>query len=372
MSTGSPTSVRTGHRVSIVALVLFVAGAAPCSAQQERGGSLPLVWVLATGGTIAATGASPTDLSNYKSGVLRGDEIVASVPQLKQVAQLKVEQIVNVASYDVTLDNWITLANRINQIFADDPTVAGIVVTHGTSTLEETAYFLNLTVKHDRPVVLVGSMRPATAISADGPLNLLNAVRVASSPEARGKGVLVVMNDEINAAREVTKTNTFRVETFRAPELGLLGYVDEDKVTFYRASTRRHTANSEFDVTRIKQLPKVEVVYPYVESNTAVIRTLIDSGVRGIVFAGTGPGSLSSDYQSTLTSTLASVPGASRPVLVRSSRVGSGRVVGRDEYDQIGMIPGDNLNPQKARILLMLALTKTTDLKEIRRMFADY
>ena len=219
-----------------------------------------------------------------------GEDLVRAVPQIRQHADVRVEQILNIASYDMTLDNWTTLANRINGIFADDPTVAGIVVTHGTSTLEETAYFLNLTVRHDRPVVLVGSMRPATAISADGPLNLLNAVRTAASPDARGKGVLVVMNDEINAAREVTKTNTLRVETFRAPELGFLGYVDEDKVTFYRASTRRHTVNSEFDVSRIKQFPKVEVVYSSLASSTTVINALIGSGVRGIVFAGTGPG----------------------------------------------------------------------------------
>jgi L-asparaginase len=158
-----------------------------------------------------------------------GEELVNSVPQIRQVATVKVEQIVNVSSSDITTDNWLTIANRINAILAD-PNVAGIVVTHGTNTLEETAYFLNLTVKHDRPVVLVGSMRPSTAISADGPLNLLNAIRTAISTEAKGKGVLIVLNDEINGARDATKTNTFRVETFRSPELGLLGYVDEDKV----------------------------------------------------------------------------------------------------------------------------------------------
>ena len=172
---------------AFVALVLFFVGTAPCFAQQERDKALPLVWVLATGGTIAGTGASATDLSNYRSGTLLGEELVRAVPQIRQFANVKVEQVVNIASYDMTLDNWITLANRINQIFADDPTVAGIVVTHGTSTLEETAYFLNLTVKHDRPVVIVGSMRPATAISADGPLNLLNAVRTASSPKLERK-----------------------------------------------------------------------------------------------------------------------------------------------------------------------------------------
>jgi L-asparaginase len=360
--------IRSVRCAPIAALVLSLAGAGPCFAQQERDKALPRVWVLATGGTIAGTGASPTDLSNYRSGTVLGEELVRAVPQIRQYADVKVEQIVNIASYDMTLDNWTTLANRINQIFADDPMVAGIVVTHGTSTLEETAYFLNLSVRHDRPVVLVGSMRPATAMSADGPLNLLNAVRTASSPDARGKGVLVVMNDEINAAREVTKTNTLRVETFRAPELGLLGYVDEDQVTFYRASTRRHTVNSEFDVSRITQFPKVEIVYSSLASSITVINALIGSGVQGIVFAGTGPGSLSSDYQLALRS----IPLASRPVLVRSSRVGSGRVVGRDEYDRIGMISGDNLNPQKARVLLMLALTKTTDVNEIRRMFAEY
>ena len=200
------------------------------------------VWVLSTGGTIAGTGSSPTDLSNYRAGTLLGQALVDAVPQIRQIADVKVEQLANVNSSDITLDIWLKLAQRINRILADDPAVAGVVVTHGTNTLEETAYFLNLTVKSDRPVVLVGSMRPATAISADGPLNLLNAVRTAIARDARGKGALIVMNDEINGARDVTKTNTFRVETFRSPELGALGYVDEDKVAFYRTSTRRHTS----------------------------------------------------------------------------------------------------------------------------------
>ena len=356
---------------AVAAFFALVVGVAPCSAQAVRGGELPLVWVLATGGTIAGTGASATDLSNYKSGSLLGEEIVRSVPQIKQFANVKVEQIVNVASQDLSLDNWITLSNRINAILAEDAKVAGIVITHGTSALEETAYFLNLTVKHDRPVVLVGAMRPATAMSADGPLNLLNAVRTALSREAIGKGVLIVMNDEISSARDVTKTNTYRVETFRSPELGFLGYVDEDKVSFYRSPTKRHTSHSEFDVSGIKALPKVEIAYSYTQPSTVVIEALARSGVQGIVFAGTGAGNLTSFERDALKPVL-SLPAASRPVLVRSSRLGNGRVVGSDVYDRMGMIPADNLNPQKARILLMLALTKTTDLKEIHRMFAEY
>ena len=296
---------------------------------------------------------------------------MAGVPEIKQVASVKVEQIVNVSSTDVTIDNWLTIANRINAIFRDDPKVAGVVVTHGTNTLEETAYFLNLTVKFDRPVILVGSMRPASAISADGPLNLLNAIRTAVSPDARGKGVLAVLNDEINGARDVTKTNTYRVETFRAPELGLLGYVDADKVSFYRSSTKRHTARSEFDVSQLKELPKVDIVYSYVQPSLAVAKALVADGVRGIVFAGTGAGLLSTGEREALKPFLA-LPADTRPIFVRSNRTGNGRVLGREEYDSMGMIPADTLNPQKARILLMLALTKTRDLEDIKRMFDEY
>jgi L-asparaginase len=371
MSDAQPISRNLHRSATMLMALVLAAGAAPCSAQAVLKNELPLVFVLSTGGTIAGRGASATDLSNYKSGSLLGEEIVNAVPQIKEVANVKVEQIVNVGSSDITLDNWLTIANRINKIFADDPKVAGIVVTHGTNTLEETAYFLNLTVRHDRPVVLVGSMRPATAISADGPLNLLNAIRTAGAPEARGKGVLIVMNEEINGARDVTKTNTYRVDTFRAPELGVLGYVNEDKVSFYHSPTRRHTLTSEFDISTVKALPKVEIVYSYVEPNTTIIQALVSSGTKGIVFAGAGAGILSSFEKSAL-KTMQSIPAQSRPVLVRSSRVGNGRVAARQEYDAMGMIPADTLNPQKARILLMLALTKTSDPGEIKRMFAEY
>jgi L-asparaginase len=331
----------------------------------------PIVYVLSTGGTIAGSGSSSTDLSNYKPGAILGEQLVKAVPQIAQIADVRVEQIVNIPSHDITIANWLTLAQRIQRIIAETPAVAGFVVTHGTNTLEETAYFLNLTVRSDKPVVLVGSMRPATAISADGPLNLLNAVKTATSVDAKGKGGLIVMNDEILGARDTTKTNTLRVETFKSPELGLLGYVDEDRVAFYRSSTKRHTANSEFDVSALTQLPKVAVVYSYVEPEPAVIKAVVTAGAKGIVFAGTGNGALATAERDAIAE-INRMPAASRPILVRSSRVGNGRVTATAQFDELGVIPSDTLNPQKARILLMLALTRTADPKEVRRIFSEY
>jgi L-asparaginase len=363
----------TNFLPSLVASVL-VSGLAcnfSCWAQQSANKELPLVWVLSTGGTIAGTGASSTNVAEYKGGTVLGEDLVKAVPEIKQFANVKVQQIVNIRSPDVKLENLLTLANGINGIFADDPSVAGIVITHGTNTLEETAYFLNLTIKYERPVILVGSMRPSTALSADGPLNLLNAIRTAIAPEARGKGVLIVMNDEINGARDVTKTNTYRVETFRSPDLGYLGYVDEDKVSFYRASTKRHTVNSEFEVSNITQFPKVDILYSYVEPNVATIGALLGDGVKGIVFAGTGAGGLSESERDAMKAILSS-RSETKPIVVRSNRTGTGRVIARKDYDELGYIAADNLNPQKSRILLMLALTRTRDVNEIRRIFAEY
>jgi len=339
--------------------------------QPAQAKALPLVWLLSTGGTIAGKGASSTNLSEYQGSSLLGSELLTAVPEVNQYADVKVEQVVNVSSPNMTADVWRRLAGRIDAIFSEDPKVSGVVVTHGTSTLEETAYFLHLTVRHDRPVVVVGAQRPSTAISADGPLNLLNAVRTAAAPEARGKGVLVVMNDEINGARDVTKSNTYRVETFRSGELGFLGYVDDDKVSFYKASTRRHTVNSEFSLGDLEQFPRVEIVSSYAGSSTAPLRALVREGVDGIIFAAPGAGSLS-DTEVEAVKNIVSSRSATKPVLMRSTRTGNGRVLGRRTFDALGMLPTDNLSPQKARILLMLALTKTRDPKEIARIFSEY
>ena len=346
------------------ALILFLLTSA-LPAQPQDPPKKPIVWILSTGGTIAGQGASSTSLTEYKGGVLTGADLVKAVPEIPLIADVKVEQIANVGSPNITIAHWLTLSKRINQIFSTEPNTAGVVITHGTNTLEETAYFLNLTVKHDRPVVLVGSMRPATAISADGPLNLLNAVRTAASPAARGKGVLVVLNDEINAARDVTKTNTLRVETFRSPDLGYLGYIDGDKLTFYRSPTRRHTTASEFDVASLKELPPVEIIYSYVQPSPVLIQALLAAGVKGIVMAGSGAGLISNVEKEALAQ-------AKGTIIIRSNRTGTGRVPPREDDATLGMIAADNLNPQKARILLMLALTKTADPTEIRRIFEQY
>ena len=351
----------------ILTALMFALVASALTAQTAK----PIVYVLSTGGTIAGSGSSSTDLSNYKPGAILGEQLVKAVPQIAQIADVRVEQIVNVRSSDITIENWLTLARRIDAILKETPAVSGFVITSGTNTLEETAYFLNLTVRSDKPVVLVGSMRPATAISADGPLNLLNAVKTAIAPESKGKGALIVMNDEINAARDTTKTNTLRVETFRAPELGILGYVDEDKVAYYRATTKRHTASSEFDITGLATMPKVTILYSYIEPDATLIHAAIKGGAKGIVFAGTGNGTLSV-FENAVVKEVGAMPAATRPVLVRSSRVGNGRVSPTAEYDAMGVVPADTLTPQKARILLMLALTKTSDPKELRRIFAEY
>jgi len=345
---------------------LFLAiclGATICSAKND--GQLPVVAVLSTGGTISSK-QNPSK-GGYEAA-LTGEDLVAAVPAIRKVAQIRVEQISNISSSDITPEIWMRLARRVNDLLAM-PNIAGVVITHGTNTLEETAYFLNLTVKYDKPVVLVGSQRPATAISADGPLNLLNAIRVAGAPVARGKGVLVVMNEEINGARDVTKSNTYRVEAFRSGELGYLGYVDSDEVTFYRASTKRHTSRSEFDVTTLSSLPKVEILYAYAEPGVDMVKALGAGGARGIVIAGTGAGGMSDPERAAIK---ALGPLETRPVVVRSNRTGNGRVIPRKEYDAELMVPADNLNPQKARVLLMLALTRTRDLAEIRRMFREY
>lgn len=355
-------------RSSLHGILFTVAISVGLPSTADAADAKPMVVLLATGGTIAGAGSSPTDLSNYKNAYT-GQQLVDAVPQIKDVADVRVEQIMNIGSPALRVEHWLTLANRANEVLAD-PAVTGIVVTHGTNTLEETAYFLNLTVKSDKPIVVVGSMRPQTALSADGPLNLYNAFRVAGAEAAKGKGVLVVLNDEINNARDVTKTNTYRVDTFRAGELGILGYVDEDRISFYRTTTKRHTSQSEFDVTGMKTLPQVDVLYSYVDPSPVTIRALVNTGTTGIVFAGTGAGGTATAQGNEIKAVMADAKLKEKPVVVRATRVGNGRVIPRPS--NADSVAADTLNAQKARILLMLALTKTRDVKEIQRMFDEY
>ena len=323
--------------------------------------------ILATGGTIAGSAADSSATTGYKAGALGIEVLLNAVPQVKDYANVTGEQICSIDSKDMTDDVWLKLATRINQLF-NRGDVDGIVITHGTDTLEETAYFLNLTVHSDKPVVLVGAMRPATAISADGPMNLLNAVRVAASPESVGKGVLVTLNDEINSAREVTKTNTITVSTFKSPELGFLGYVNEGTPEFYRTSTRRHTSNSEFSVDGRKDLPYVKIIYGHANDDGIFVDAAIKAGVKGIVYAGTGNGSVHMNAEKALARAT-----AKGIVVVRSSRVGNGTVIPAEQsYIDNKFLDGDSLSPQKARILLQLALTKTSNFADIQRMFKQY
>jgi L-asparaginase len=263
---------------------------------------------------------------------------------------------------------WRKLAARTTAALAD-PDIAGVVITHGTDTMEETAFFLNLVVRSDKPVVLVGAMRPATAISADGPMNLFNAVAVAAHPEAHGRGVLVVANDEIHFAREVAKTNTTQVGTFRATARGLAGLVNAGRIHFYSAPVRRHTKQSEFSLPRASKLPRVEIVYAYAGSGRKLIDAAVKAGARGLVIAGVGDGNLNAAALAACTAA------AKRGVaVVRSSRTGGGVVERNIEIDddRHGFIVADELNPQKARVLLMLGLTRTQDARALQEMFFAY
>ncbi|MDR9838587.1 type II asparaginase [Herbaspirillum huttiense] len=344
-------------------VLLCLAAAAAAQAQ-----NLPNVVILATGGTIAGTGATSTTTVGYTAAKVGVDALIAAVPELKKVANVRGEQVMQIASENMNNDAWLKLAKRVNTLLAQSD-VDGIVITHGTDTIEETAYFLDLVVKSKKPVVIVGAMRPSTAISADGPINLYNAVLLAGSKEAVGKGVLVTLNDQINAGREVTKTNTSTMDTFKTPELGFLGYIQGSKPYFYRQSTRKNTADTPFDIMNLDKLPQVDIVYGYANMNPIALNAFVAAGAQGIIHAGVGDGSLNNTVVPSLTE--ARKKGV---VIVRSSRVGQGIVArnGEADDDKLDFVVSDTLNPQKARILLMLALTKTTDTKEIQKMFWEY
>ncbi|AKZ61563.1 L-asparaginase [Herbaspirillum hiltneri N3] len=354
------------HSKKIFGQFLILACAALVSIAHAQ--KLPNVMILATGGTIAGTGASSTTTVGYTAAKIGVDALIDAVPELKKVANVKGEQVFQIASENMNNDYWLKLSKRVNTLLAQSD-VDGIVITHGTDTIEETAYFLDLTVHSKKPVVIVGSMRPSTAISADGPINLYNAVLLAGSQEAIGKGVLVTLNDQINAAREVTKTNTSTLDTFKTPELGFLGYIQGSKPFFYRQSTRKHTVDSEFDISKLDVLPQVDIVYGYANMNPIALNAFVAAGAKGIIHAGVGDGSLNNTVAPSLSE--ARKKGV---VIVRASRVGQGIVArnGEADDDKLDFVVSDTLNAQKARILLMLALTKTSDTKAIQKIFYSY
>ena len=355
---------RFHYRRLVMVIAALIVSAQLTIAQQAR---KPNITILATGGTIAGAAASGTQ-AGYTSGAVTIDAMIAAVPGIRDVANIKGEQVSNVGSQDMSFDILLKLAKRINELTKSND-VDGIVITHGTDTMEESAYFLNLTVKTEKPVVMVGSMRPSTAVSADGPLNLYNAVGVAADPKARGRGVLVVMNDWIHAAHSLTKTSTTAVQTFMSPVRGLVGTAAYGKNDFYTTPEWRHTTKSEFDISNVSTLPRVDIIMAYMDMSPALIDAAA-AGAKGIVIAGVGNGNMNK----------ASVDAAANAVkkgvvVVRSSRVTTGNV-GRNvelEDDKLGFIASDELNPQKARILLSLALIRANrPAKEIQEMFYNY
>lgn len=326
------------------------------------------VVILATGGTIAGAGADATNSATYQAAKVPVDKLIAGIPQLSNVAAVRGEQVFQIASESFTNQHLLTLGKRVAALVKQKD-VDGVVVTHGTDTLEETAYFLNLVIRSDKPIVVVGSMRPGTAMSADGMLNLFNAVSVAASKDARGKGVLVTMNDEINSGRDVSKMVNIRTEAFRSP-WGALGMIVEGRNYWFRLPAKRHTVNSEFDIEKIDSLPTVDIAYGYGNVADTAYRAFAASGARAIVHAGTGNGSVSN----TVVPVLQELRGKGVHI-IRSSHVNAGGFVLRnaeqpdDKYD---WLVAHDLNPQKARILATVALTKTQDSKELQRIFWEY
>jgi len=336
-------------------------------AGQAAADSKPTIVILATGGTIAGAAATGTQ-SGYTSGAVTIDAMLKAVPGIEKLATVKGEQVSNVGSQDMSFDILLKVAKRINEL-AKDPNVAGIVITHGTDTMEESAYFLNLTAKTDKPVVMVGSMRPSTAVSADGPLNLYNAVGVAVDPAAKGRGVLVVMNDSIHAAHSLTKSSTTEVETFVSPVRGLVGVASYGKNDFYQSPQWKHTTKSEFDVGSVTKLPRVDIINAGVDASADLITAAVNSGAKGIVIAGVGNGNMNKGMVDA-----ASAAVKKGVVVVRSSRVPTG-LVGRNvelDDDKLGFIASDELNPQKARILLSLALLKQRDAANLQTLYRTY
>jgi L-asparaginase len=327
----------------------------------------PRIVIVATGGTIAGS-AESTTAAGYKSGAVAVDVLINAVPQMKKFADVRGVQVSSVGSQDMNDELWVKLATEVNRLLGQ-PDVDGVAITHGTDTMEETAYFLNLVVKSDKPVVLTGSMRPSTSLSADGPLNIYNAVGVASDPRAKGRGVLVVLNDQIHGARAVTKRHTTEVQTFESPEVGLVGVCLFDDREFSRSPARAHTTATPFVVREGQALPRVDVIYAHAAMSPDLIDTAVANGAKGLVIAGVGDGNMTTPALDAVKRAI-----AKGVVVVRSTRVGEGIVRRNIEVDddKMGTVASKELNPAKARVLLKLTLAQTSDPKKVQEFFDTY
>ena len=327
----------------------------------------PRIVIVATGGTIAGAAASST-AAGYASGAVAVDVLIGAVPQMKNLADVRGVQVASVGSQDMDDAIWVTLATEVNRLLAQ-PDVDGVVITHGTDTMEETAYFLNLVVKSEKPVVMTGSMRPSTSLSADGPLNIYNAVGVAADPRAAGRGVLVVANDDIHGARAITKRHTTDVQTFVSPEVGLIGTCLFDDRDFIRSPTRAHTSSTPFGVTAKQALPRVDVIYAHAGMSPDLIDAAVARGAKGLVIAGVGDGNMTTPALDAVRRAV-----AAGVVVVRSSRVGDGFVRRNIEVDddKTGTVVSKELNPAKSRVLLKLSLLQSSNAKTIQDFFDTY
>jgi L-asparaginase len=328
----------------------------------------PNIVVLATGGTIAGAQMDKSK-QGYKSGTFQVGDLIAAVPSLTDMADLTGEQVVNIGSQDMNDAVWLQLSKRVNEVLKD-PKVDGVVITHGTDTMEETSFFLQLTVKSDKPVVMVGSQRPATAVGADGPANLYNAVAVATNKDAKGRGVLVVMNDQIHSARTVEKMDTINLQTMTSPDRGPAGLVNTGKVVWLDPPAGKHTSQSEFDISNVTALPRVDIIYAHANMSPDLITAAINNGAKGIVVAGVGDGNMTKDAVAVLQKAV-----KEKGILViRSTRLATGFVLRNSEVndDEMGFVASGEFNPGKSRVLAQLALLKTNDPKLVQTMFYTY
>src|SRR5436190_1681368 len=359
--------IRVACLMGVAVLIAATTTCAQSTKSATAATKKPKVVIVATGGTIAGAAPSQTE-AGYQSGAVGVDMLIQAVPQLKDLADVSGEQIASIGSQDMNDEVWLKLGKRVNELLAK-PDVAGVAITHGTDTMEETSYFLDLVVKSDKPVVLTGSMRPSTAMSADGPLNIYNAVAICADPNAKGRGVMVTVDDDIHPAHDIVKTHSTDVGTMSSGEVGLIGATLFGKNTWFRRPENLHTSKSEFSIDGVNALPRVDIIYAHANMSPDIITSAVANGAKGLIIAGVGDSNMTAPAVEAVKAAV-----AKGTIVVRSSRVNGGIIRRNIEVsdDKLGTVTSMELNPAKARVLLQLALLKTQDRNKIQDYFNRY